>query len=180
MREIEVKVLDIDKELIENKLKSIGAKIVKDEFQTNFIYDSNDRKLKEKYRGYIRIRITEDCVTGNIKKTMTFKKNISLGKIRNNVEYETEITNEKDADEIIKHLGFDNMYKGTKYRKSYEYEGILFEIDTWDKNTYPKPYLEIEVIDETQMERAIDLLNINRNQITSKSIEQLRQEAGLV
>lgn len=179
MREMEVKVLDIDKELIEEKLISIGAELVKDEFQTNLVYDSSDRALKEKYRGYIRIRITEDFITGVITKTMTFKKNISIGKIRNNVEYETEITNENDTDQIIKHLGFDNQHRGTKHRKSYRYENILFEIDTWDKNTYPKPYLEIEVIDEGQIEKAIKLLNISNDQITSKSIEQLREEVGL-
>jgi len=41
----------------------------------------------------------------------------------------------------------------------------LFEIDEWDKEIYPHPYLEIE--------EAIKLLNIDKQNITAKSIDEL-------
>ena len=48
MKEIEVKVLNIDKNKIELKLKNLGAELVKDEIQYNYIFDTEKRRLKEK------------------------------------------------------------------------------------------------------------------------------------
>lgn len=180
MKEKEVKVLDIDKKKIEKKLKEIGAELVKEEIQKNIIYDSKDRSLKTKYNGYLRIRITKDIIRDKIIKTLTLKKNISSGNTRNNIEYETEITNENDLEKIIAHLGYDNVHIGTKHRKSYKYNDILFEIDTWDKDTFPDTYMEIEVFDENQIEEAAKILNLDRSKITSKSIEELRKEKNLL
>ncbi len=56
------------------------------------------------------------------------------------------------------------------------YENILFEIDTWDEETYAKPYLEIEVPSDEELEKAIRILNLDRSQITSKAIEELRKD----
>ena len=56
------------------------------------------------------------------------------------------------------------------------YENIMFEIDTWDEETYPKPYLEIEVSSYEDLEKAITLLNLDRSQITTKAIDELRKD----
>ena len=56
------------------------------------------------------------------------------------------------------------------------YENIMFEIDTWDKETYSKPYLEIEVPSDKELEKAIILLNLDRSQITTKPIDELRKD----
>ena len=56
------------------------------------------------------------------------------------------------------------------------YENILFEIDTWDEQTYTKPYLEIEVTSDEELEKAIAMLNLDRNQITTKPIDELRKD----
>lgn len=175
MREKEVKVLNIDKDEIENKLVNLGAVLIKDEEQINIRFDTEDCMLKKKLNGYLRIRITKDLIKGETKNTMTFKKSISREKLRINEETETEISDVEETIKIIEILGYNKKRPGYKHRRSYLYDNIIFEIDTWDKETYPKPYLEIEMSTEEELEKAIALLNLDRSQITSKSIGELRK-----
>ncbi|NYB72547.1 class IV adenylate cyclase [Sedimentibacter hydroxybenzoicus DSM 7310] len=176
MREKEVKVLNIDKQDIEKKLISLGATLIKDENQINYRFDTEDGCLKKTYNGYLRIRITENLLNGEIKHTLTFKKSINRDKLRVNEEIETEISDWNSTAKIIELLGYKMKRPGHKHRKSYEYEGIIFEIDTWDKQTYSKPYLEIEMNSEDELEKAIKLLNLDRSKITTKPIDELSKE----
>ncbi|NLJ57697.1 MAG: class IV adenylate cyclase [Tissierellia bacterium] len=176
MREREVKVLNIDREEIEKKLINIGAVLVKDEDQINYRFDTDDGILKKKHKGYLRIRVTKDNLTGETKNTMTFKKSIDRNSLRVNEEIETNISDWESTSKIIELLGYKRKRPGYKHRKSYLYENILFEIDTWDEYTYSKPYLEIEVPSYEDLEKAIVLLNLDRSQITTKPIDELRKD----
>ncbi|MBP1925793.1 adenylate cyclase class 2 [Sedimentibacter acidaminivorans] len=176
MREREVKVLNIDKDEIEKKLKKIGAVLLKDEEQTNIRFDTDNNYLKETYNGYLRIRTTKNLLDGKVKNTLTFKKSISRDKMRVNEETETEISNCEETIKILEFLGYNKKRPGYKHRRSYSYDHIIFEIDTWDKDTYSKPYLEIEMSSEDELEKAIKLLQLDRKQITTKSIFELRKD----
>lgn len=176
MREREVKVLNIDKDEIENKLKNLGAVLLKDEEQTNIRFDTEDNYLKNTYNGYLRIRITKNMLNGTVKNTLTFKRNVSRDKLRVNEETETEISNYEETIKILQFLGYNKKRPGYKHRRSYSYENIVFEIDTWDKDTYSKPYLEIEMTTEEELEKAINMLQLDREQITTKSIDELRKD----
>lgn len=176
MREIEVKVLNIDKDEIEKKLKDIGAVLIKDEEQTNIRFDTGDNFLKKTHNGYLRLRITKNLLQGDIKNTLTFKKNLSRDKFRVNEETETEISNCEETIKIIELLGYNKKRPGYKHRKSYFYDDVTYEIDTWDKETYSKPYLEIEMSSDDELEKAIELLKLDRNQITTRSIDELRKD----
>lgn len=174
MREQEIKVLNIDKEEIEKKLIKIGAALIKDEEQTNYRFDTEDNYLKETHNGYLRIRITRNLLNGDIINTLTLKRNVSRGKMRINEETETEISNVEETINILEIMGYKQKDPGFKHRRSYTYDNITFEIDTWDENTYPKPYLEIEMTSEEELEKAINLLQLDREQITTKSIIELK------
>ena len=176
MNEIEVKVLNIDKKEIIRKLEEIGATLIKDEEQINIRFDTEDRYLKNEYNGYLRIRVTKNNLTGEISNALTLKRNISKDEFRVNEEIETEIMNVNETVRILEALIYYQKAPGKKQRKSYIYDGILFEIDEWDKEIYPYPYLEIEVTKESDLERAIELLNIDRKNITAKSIDDLIKE----
>ncbi len=176
MNEIEVKVLNIDKEEIQKKLVKIGATLIKDEEQNNIRFDTEDKYLKNKYKGYLRVRTTKNNLTGETINTLTLKRNISRDEFRVNEEIETQIHDVDEAIKILEALRYYPKTPGKKRRISYIYDGILFEIDEWDKDIYPRPYLEIEVIKENDLERAIELLNIDRKNITAKSIDELIKE----
>ncbi len=176
MDEIEVKVLNIDKEEIQNKLIKLGATLLKDEEQTNIRFDSEDKFLRNKYKGYLRIRTTKNNLTGETISTLTLKRNISRDEFRVNEEIETQILNVDETIRILKALRYYPKAPGKKLRKSYLYDGILFEIDEWDKDIYPEPYLEIEVTNKKDLERAIELLGLDRKNISAKSIDELIKE----
>lgn len=178
-KELEVKVLNIDKEEIEDKLKKLGAELIKREYQVNTIFDTDERKIKQQQNGYLRIRESRDLINEEKRYIFTLKKNISKNSLRENIEIETEVQDNKALESILSHLDVKVIHRGTKERTSYKYENIIFEIDTWDKDTYPNPYLEIEVEKEEELNKAIDLLDLNREDVTSKSIDDLRKEVNL-
>jgi len=175
MKEIEVKVLKIDKSEIISKLKELGAVKIKDEYQYNYVFDREDRFLKKEYNGYLRIRKT---VSQNNKEEieLTLKRNISNSKFRENIENNLIINNVEEGIKILEALGYKMIHKGEKKRDSYKYESIMFEIDTWDKETYPYTYLEIEVEKEEDLKKAVKMLGLNNKDVTKKSIEELRDE----
>ncbi len=176
MKEREVKVLNIDKEEIEKKLINIGAKLIKDENQINYRFDTDDGILKKTYNGYLRIRITRNLLNGEIKNTLTFKRGLKRSVLRINEETETEISDWENTAKILELLGYKQKRPGYKHRRSYKYENITFEIDTWDEDTYSKPYLEIEMTSEEDLEKAIILLDLDRSQVTTKPIDELSKE----
>lgn len=173
MNEIEVKVLNINKEEIEKKLIDIGAKLIKDEEQINIRFDTDDRYLRNIYHGYLRIRITTNNLTGETTNTLTLKRNIARDVVRVNEEIETQISNVEETIRILDALKYNKKKPGRKHRKSYIYDNILFEIDEWDKDIFPRPYLEIEVTSKDDLDKAIKLLNIEKQNITAKSIDEL-------
>ncbi len=178
-KEIEVKVLGIDKNDIEEKLMKLGAKLLSREYQVNTLYDSEDKLVEKLGDGYLRIRETRNLITGDITFMLTLKKNISSEVARENLEIETEVTDKNALNSILEHLNIKAIHEGTKERISYIYEDIRFDIDTWDKSTYPYSYLEIEVTKKEDIKRAAELLGLDEKSITTKSLRELRAELGL-
>ena len=175
-KELEVKVLGIDKEGLKKKLVEIGAKLIKIELQVNTIFMNIDEDIECVGKGYLRVRESKNLIDEKSENIFTFKRNISQDGFRENEEIETRI---EDKDSLIKILDCLNIkvkHVGKKERIRYEFEGIKFDIDTWDSETYPDPYLEIEVESISDIEKAIVLLDINREDITTKSLKELRAE----
>lgn len=180
MKELEVKVLNIDVLKMEEKLKSLGAKLIAKEVQVNTLIDSKDNYIESNLSSYMRIRETKSLLTGDTKLTLTMKKNISKDGIRENLEISTDISDKEAMLEILKSLGYIVKEEGTKERISYQLNGVRFDIDKWDERTYPYPYMEIEVGDEDQLQAIIDMLNIPNENISTKSIVELRRDANLM
>lgn len=174
--EIEVKVLNIDKEQLEKKLINIGAKLIKKEIQVNTIFMDIDEDIEDVGRGYLRIRESENLANGKKRNMITFKRNLSQDGFRENEEIETVIEDKDSMVKILSCLNIDVKNVGRKERLRYNFKGIQFDIDTWDNETYPYPYLEIEVKDQEDIEKAIKLLNIDRSDVTTKSLKELRQD----
>lgn len=171
-REIEVKILDINVRDFENKLKLLGADFVKRENQKNMTINSSKHPIP-KDKGYFRIRISES--NGEIKKYFTFKENISTDGVRDNLEHTIEFDDEDELLKILDLLEYDEINIGTKERIKYTYEGLIIDIDTWDKNTYPNPYVEVEGKSIEGIYNFIDKLKIDRKNISTLSIAELQE-----
>lgn len=174
--EIEIKVLNIDLNEMESKLKKLGAKLASEEYQVNTVIDRRDGYIEKNLNSYLRIRETNNLLTGEDSIKLTLKKNIGKDKSRKNIEITTKIDNKDSMLKILEYLEYQVVQEGHKKRKTYIYENIRFDLDQWDKNTYPYEYMEIEVEKEEDLDKAIGLLNINKEQISTKSIMELKEE----
>lgn len=180
MKELEVKVLNIDLEEMESKLKSVGAILLDKELQVNTLIDSKEKFIQNELDSYLRIRETKSLLTKDVKFTLTMKKNINRKGIRENIETNIDISNREAMLDILKSLGYYVLQEGFKERTSYVLNNIRFDLDKWDDLTYAEPYMEIEVNDENELEDIIKLLGISKENISTKSIVELRKEANLL
>lgn len=175
-KEIELKVLNINPEDLEKKLIKLGARLIKKEHQVNTIFMSIDEDIEEIGNGYLRISESRDLISEQVENILTFKRNISQDGFRENEEIETRIEDKEALIKILSLINVNVAHEGKKERTSYEFENIRFDIDIWDMDTYPYPYLEIEVEDAEDIEKAIKLLDINKSNVTTKSLKQLRYD----
>lgn len=179
MNEIEVRILNIDSELIKEKLNRLGAKLVKNEFQINHIYDFPGDTLREKQKGYCRIREVENLLDGSKKYILCVKKMISQNKYKEMLEEETEILDFQAMKNILIELGLYNRFTSKKKRESYDLNGVLYEFDEQEKDVFPIPYLEIEAMDEESLKRGVEVLGYTLEDTTSKTLSELRKELGI-
>lgn len=179
-RELEVKVLGMDFHYMEKKIVKLGGKLIAKEHQVNTLIDSKDKPIKSYLDAYLRIRETEDLILNKVNINLTLKKNINLKGIRDNIEISTEIQDKDAMIQILKNLGFDNIEVGEKERKSYELNDARIDFDKWDEKTYPFPYMEIEVKSKKHLNEIISLLEIPQENISTKSIVELRDELKLL
>ena len=171
-REIEVKVIDIDIDKMEEKLIEHGAKKVNHELQKNYTFVPKGGEFSN---GYLRIRETnEDGEQKSIE--LTFKEVKSDSEFRVNNEYTVNIDSVSVMIKILDQLGIKLQYEGKKERTSYSYKGQRFDLDIWDKNTYPHPYMEIEFSNKSKMDEILEDLDIDKSNVTTDSITELREK----
>lgn len=174
-KELETRIIDIDVDSMREKLKSLGAKMIKSENQINDIYDFEDgRLLKDK--GYARIRTVNDLINSKEIIFMTTKKMLSQGRFKEMEENEVIVDNKNMAEGIFKSLGLKLHQSIKKYRESYKILDGLVEIDINDKEFCPFPYIEIETSSEQSLQNILDLIGYTMEDTTSKTIYQLIDE----
>lgn len=178
-RELEVKILNIDMEKMEKKIIELNGELIGKEVQVNTLIDTLDKKLEKTHNAYMRIREVKDLINNTRKIKFTLKKSISNNEIRDNLETTTEISDKQALIKILNTMGYFVYQEGIKERRSYRLENSRIDLDTWDKKTYPFPYMEIEVKNKLDLNRVIELLDIPEENISTKSILDLRRDLNL-
>lgn len=176
VKELEVKILNIDLEEMEKLIISLGGTLIAKEVQVNTLIDSTERPIKESINAYLRLRETKDLLNNKSDMTLTLKKIISTEGLRENIEINSRVDNKEAILNIFKELGYDILEEGYKERKSYNLHNARFDLDIWDEKTYPFPYMEIEVESQEALDKIIQLLGISETNISTKSIMELKSE----
>lgn len=158
MEEIEIKILEINKDEVIKKLIKLGAKKVFDG-PMNSIYLDRDKELRDTKKT-LRIRQKGDkCIV-----TFKIKKEDRDVKIAD--EYETEVKDFEEAKLIFKNLGFDEYKTDFRNRVSYKLKNSLVEIDTFLKaHNYVPTFLEIESPNKEEIKEVAKLLDFSENQL---------------
>jgi len=156
MEEIEIKILDVDRRKIEKKLRSMGAKKkFVGEIHALF-YDFPDDSVR-KAKGTMRLRKVGDVAY------LTYKRFIENTRAKIRREYEVEVSDFEEMQDILKSLGFVERLKTRKIRTTYELDGAHFELDKHtDQYSYVPDFLEIEAKDLETLYKYVKLLGYTK------------------
>lgn len=159
--EIEAKFLDIDADLLREKLKSLKAILVNNERtmkRKNF--DFEDGRL-HKISGWVRVRDE-----GN-KVTLSYKQ-LNDRSLHGTKEVNVTVENFEDTCNFLESIGMkQKSYQVTK-RESWLLDDVEIEIDTWP---WIPQYVEIEGKSEEEVKSAASRLNLDWQKALHGSVE---------
>lgn len=126
MKEIELKVLEIDVKNLEKKLKALGAKkILPLTLIREKLYDTPDHKISSLERLF---RLRQE----GRKTYITYKYGHKFkGHFRTNHELEIDVSNFDETDKLLTQLGFIHLQHREKQRLSYKLGKVRIEIDKY-------------------------------------------------
>jgi predicted adenylyl cyclase CyaB len=154
MDEIEVKILEIDKETTIQKLQNLGAQ-KRFEGELHAVYlDFPDKRLKKK-KSLLRLRKEGDQTM------LTFKKKQDSSFAKSSAETEVTTTDFDKTLSILKNLGLEEIGEMKKKRVSYSLGNTHFEFDKPEhKNVNIPWFMEIEAQSEEELKKYLHILDI--------------------
>lgn len=142
MKELEVKILDIDKEILIKKLLQIWAKTTFEWYINADFYIKNEWKK-------LRLRKYWD------KNILTYKEKLINQNIMENIEYETCFSDYSKLENILKLIWFNKYWFSYKYRISYNYLDIEYDFDKYQNIPW---FVEVESNNEKSLKKWVELL----------------------
>jgi adenylate cyclase, class 2 len=152
MKEVEVKILEIDRPRIEKTLLSFGArKIFDDQIQTIF-YDFQNGSIVNA-KNVLRLRREGDTIE------LTYKKVHFTQTAKTAEEYSVEVSNLESMKQILENIGLVAAEKMEKHRISYSLDDARFDIDLYlgDYGYIPE-FMEIEAENTNLIQKYAALL----------------------
>ncbi|MBU2637697.1 MAG: class IV adenylate cyclase [Nanoarchaeota archaeon] len=142
MRETEVKVIEIDRNAIIEKLLALGAKKSFEGEIYAVSFDFPDNSIRGS-KQTLRLR------TKGSKAYLTLKSPVANPDAKIREELEVEVSNFETMKKILESLNLKQWRDVRKTRVSYSMPGILFEFDKYhDEFEYVPDFMEIEVLAE--------------------------------
>ncbi|MBI4599458.1 class IV adenylate cyclase [Candidatus Uhrbacteria bacterium] len=155
MKEIEAKILEINKDALEKKLRAVGAKKVFDGNVSIRYFDTQKHQLKK--RGIIlRLRKKGECGELTVKSNFVRTKNA-----KTSTEEETPVEFES-ARAMLLTLGYREIARGIKHRIEYTLGSVKFEIDKLPGIPW---FLEIEAPSEKKLKAMVERLGFSQKDI---------------
>lgn len=162
--EYEVRILNIDKEEVVEKLNKLNATFEWDELQRRYVYDFIP-KVDNKW---IRLRT-------NGKKTTLTIKNLVSSEIDGTQELEIEVDSFERTNLILKELGYEAKGYQENRRRQYLLNGVEIDIDSWP---LIPTYLEIEGPSEEAVYNTVSALGFEIDDTTTRDVEGIYLDYG--
>ena len=173
MEEVEVKFLNIDPVEIENKLNSLGAKNIFNRLYRRRLFDNPDQKLNSR-GAYVILRDEGDKIT------LCFKQRLGIGQNGENdkgmEEIEVIVSDFENTANIFLNIGFIEKFYEENRRVRFELQDLEFDIDYWP---LINPYLEIEAKSWENVDKAVNLLGLNKTDQKIFTTNQVYKLAGI-
>ncbi|MBW2971968.1 CYTH domain-containing protein [Candidatus Woesearchaeota archaeon] len=169
MKEIEVKILDMDPEKMVAKLKDVGAEKVEAGLVNVTYFDYPDDRLM-KAGSFIRVRSFGHRVE------LVLKHHISSGDHKIMEEIETTVGDYDVAVRLFDSLGMKKFGDHEKYRATYRLGNVRFEMD---KHPSVPWLMEVEAPTEAEVEEGVKRLGLDMSQTTTKNSGEILREQGI-
>lgn len=138
MEEIEVKILDINRQAIEQTLLSLGAEKIFDGDITTVFFDFKDCSIRNT-KNVLRLRKDQS------KTELTFKHVKFEQAAKKAEEYSVQVSDLETTEKILENLGLSVTQKMEKHRISYKLDDARFDIDQYlGMYGFIPEFLEIE------------------------------------
>lgn len=138
MREVEVKILEIDRETVIARLISLGARKAFDDEIHALYYDTRDSAIRQR-GGVLRLR------REGPRAVLAFKQDMEDQKAKVREEQEVGVSDFGGMRSILEAAGMSVWLEMRKHRTSYELDGVRFELDRYHGEHANIPeFLEIE------------------------------------
>ncbi|MBW2963927.1 class IV adenylate cyclase [Candidatus Woesearchaeota archaeon] len=170
MKEIEVKVLEIDPKDVVAKLKQLGGKKVEQGLVHAKGYDFPDDCLVKKGQ-YVRVRKIADRIE------VVFKNPIKGAEFKMNEEIEFRADDFEAACEVFRRLGMKNFADMQKYRATYLLGNVKVEFDKYAGLPW---FFEVEAPTEAEVKETVALLGFDfndREKVTARIIKEIYGES---
>jgi adenylate cyclase class IV len=172
MLEKEIKILDIDVELLQKKLEELWAIKTFEWYIHDIYYDFHDEdsdKLKmENNKRLFRVRQKWDIHMYTIKRKRNKKKDGGEDWVKIADEWEREITDVESFKKVLEKYWMKETREKKKYRISYALDGCEFDIDDyfmWDDRNIIPPLLEIEAHTSDELFKWVEKLWLKDKQV---------------
>lgn len=162
--EYEVRILNIDKQEIKNKLIQLNATFKWERLQRRYVYDF----IPKQEGKWIRLR------TNGYKSTLTIKEIVN-NQIDGTKELEIEVSDFEETNKILQKLGY--YPKGYQENKRCQYilDDVEIDIDSWP--LIPE-YVEIEGKSEEEVYNIVKKLGFTEANITTRDVEGIYLDYG--
>jgi len=172
MREIEVKILEIDSQKVQQQLAALGAiQTFSGEMQALF-FDDKQRSIT--HRGdVLRIRREGEAIR------MTYKTHVEKEAAKVMDEYEVELTDVDMMTHILEKLGLEQIKETRKIRIEYTFEEIKIVIDRYlGEMSFIPVFMEIEAPTLKDIYTMIEKLSLDKQKIRNWNTYDLIQHYG--
>ena len=164
MREVEIKIKNIDKSRIIRKIEEIGAELSFRGKVVDFRFDTIDKELSRQGKA-LRIRQKGKYTYLNFKGKKKNEENIV-----NRDEIGVRVSNLKVMHKILNELGFVKIFELSKLRTEYKLSDVKFDIDEY---IGLEPILEIEASSYEKVREYIKKLEIEEKDIGRVYIKEI-------
>ncbi len=160
--EYEVRVLEIDKEKLEKRLKELNATFKGDFEQKRYVYN-----IIPKCDGkWLRLRT-------NGKNTTLAYKSVEKNSIDGTKELEIKVEDFEKTNNLLELAGIKNKGYQENKRTQYVLDGVEIDIDTWP---LIPTYVEIEGKNEESVVNMIKKLGIEDKKVTALDVQSVYEK----
>lgn len=167
MKETEVKILNIDRAEIEEKLSNLGAEKVFDGEIEALFFDFSDGSIA-KSNSVLRLR------KEGVKVLLTFKKVVESQRAKIAEEHSVEVSGFEEAKKILEFLCLSVTESMRKHRVSFQVDDALFDIDKYEgKYDFIPTFLEIEATNVDLVYKYAERLGFKAKDCLPWSVKEL-------